>query len=425
MGIEENIFDINRVLKNEYHSRKNILREKNIELIFEMGKTIPRELKGNDVAFTNLLSILLDFILKNIKSKEILLSLEAPNDFLYEELISFKITETGISKEKILAFLEVDLENNLKLLDGKINYDSDVDIHIDIPFIIGELGYRRHYRLPKKSMLNKKVLIITESDNITRSITTMLKYFPYDVDIRFKEFKEENINLSMYDLMIMEDKLVTESFLSILKKIQNEKDLKFVVLCDEDAARQYNRLCVSTCLVKPITQESIFELIVSVFEHPVPKHSQKKASLDTKIKEISSKNNTKIKETSNPLHSIIEEKKSKYTMILDTRIGLENAKKYGTRYSDELENFLETFDRSDLYFRQIVNEKQTTKIKDFCIDLEKQSKIIGAESMQKFADIVSLIFVYDKLEMLPIYPGRYHIELEKLIIDIEKYLGYR
>ena len=62
----------------------------------------------------------------------------------------------------------------------------------------------------------------------------------------------------------------------------------------------------------------------------------------------------------------------------------------------------------------------TKKIKEFCIDLEKHAKLIGAESMLKFADIVSLNFVYNKLDMLPIYPGKYHIELQKLIVEIKK-----
>jgi hypothetical protein len=125
------------------------------------------------------------------------------------------------------------------------------------------------------------------------------------------------------------------------------------------------------------------------------------------------------------MNKMIEEKKSAHVVVLDTRKGLENSKKQGLIYSDELQKFLETFDKSDLYFRQIVNEKQSNKIKDFCIDLEKQSKLIGAEGMQKFADIISLIFVYDKLDMLPIYPGRYHIELGKLTSEIKKYLYIR
>ena len=79
--------------------------------------------------------------------------MSAPEDFMYEESISFRIQRHIYLKKKYLAFLETGLGNNLELLNGKIVYDKDVDIHLEIPFIIGELGFRRHYRLPLKSML--------------------------------------------------------------------------------------------------------------------------------------------------------------------------------------------------------------------------------------------------------------------------------
>jgi hypothetical protein len=94
----------------------------------------------------------------------------------------------------------------------------------------------------------------------------------------------------------------------------------------------------------------------------------------------------------------------------------------GLKYSAELKNFLDSFERSDIYFREIVNENATSKIKTFCVDLEKHAKLIGADSMLKLAETVSLIFVYNKLDILPIYPGKYHIELQKLIPEIKKEL---
>jgi len=129
--------------------------------------------------------------------------------------------------------------------------------------------------------------------------------------------------------------------------------------------------------------------------------------------------------TNENLNQIIEQKRDIKAALLNTELGEENTKKMGLNYTKELKKFIEVFDRSDIYFRQIVNEKSTNKIKEFCIDLEKQSKLIGAESMSRFGDIVSLIFVYEKLDMLPIYPGRYHIELQNLLEAIRKHLGIK
>ena len=157
----------------------------------------PRELRGNDIAFQQLFLTLFTFILNNSNQKEILLTLTAPEDFMYEESISFIIKETQIPKEKVLAFLETGLGNTLELLNGKIAYDKDADIHLEIPFIIGELGFRRYYRLPLASMLRKKVLLIVESETVGTSIMHMFKYFAYDVDLGYKQFKEEKIDVTI------------------------------------------------------------------------------------------------------------------------------------------------------------------------------------------------------------------------------------
>jgi len=423
MSTMEHLFDINSVLKNSYITLKQLREEKQIELIFDMDTTIPRELRGNDVVFQQLLATLLSFVFQNSTRKELLLSLSAPKDFLYEESISFKMNNTDIPKEKVLAFLETGLGNNLKILNGNIVYDNESDIHLKIPFTIGELGYRRHYRLPTKTMLEKKVLLVVKSQNVMKSMGKMFKYFPYDVDFARKEKK---VHLSKYDLVVIEDHLVTESFSHKISQIQEKTDLKYVIWGNDNNVN-YAPVTVSTHLSRPVTQESIFELIVLLFSYDTPQ--KKKKIVTSQILEdvrqpsdIVVPESLKMKPEDQGLQNLIEEKKSQHVAILDTRLGLENAKKKGLLYSQELENFIENFNKSDLYFRQIVNEKQTNKIKDFCIDLEKQAKIIGAESMLKFSDTVSLIFVYDKLDMLPIYPGRYHMELTKLVSEIKKYL---
>jgi hypothetical protein len=233
------------------------------------------------------------------------------------------------------------------------------------------------------------------------------------------------MNLSDYDVVVMEDNLVTESFKANIKEAQKTKKLKFVLL-GEEGLEGCGSVCA--CLVKPITQESIFELIISLFNESstVTKSTQTQDIIQVKqpLQTLGARDLPEMNtETGNStLQTIIESKRAMHVEVLDISKGLDNAQAMGLLYSDELEKFLEVFDRSDLYFRQIVNEKAENKIKEFCIDLEKQAKVIGAESMLKFADIVSLIFVYDKLDMLPIYPGRYHIELDKLVTAIKKYL---
>ena len=417
----ENLFDINHILKHSFVACDKVMHEKKIELIFDVNTTIPRELRGKNMILEQLLISVLGFVLQSTRKHEIILALDAPEDFLFEEEISFVISQAGIVKEKVLAFLETELGHSLIDLNGKIVYDEN-DIHLAIPSTIGELGFRRHYRLPLKSMLGKKVLILVKSESLSQSMVKMFHYFSYDVD---SVFHKESMLLTEYDLVMIEDNLVTEHFIKLLRIAIANVNLRYVLVGNQHGVFEHDSDMVDMHLIKPVTQESVFELIVSLFAHDTP-HKKKKIVMsqtlepETKSSNVSVTEDVKIKSEDQSIHHLIEEKKSQHVEVLDTKLGLENAKKKGLIYSKELENFLEIFNKSDLYFRQIVNEKQTNKIKDFCIDLEKQAKIIGAESILKFSDTVSLIFVYDKLDMLPIYPGRYHAELTKLTAEIKK-----
>ncbi len=428
----EKTFDINGVLLKVFSSLEPIKCEKNIELIYEMEASIPKELKGDVAVFTRLLSKVLTFVFQNTNRKEIVLSLYAPDDFLYEEFISFKMNDTHIPKERIRDYLENNINKELEILEGNIAYDQDSDIYLNIPFQINELGYRRHYRLPDISMLGKKVLLISESKKITQSINKMFMYFHYEVDTGFEEFQKQGNDLSQYDILVIDDCFATTTFEQIVAKVQKKIPIKYVLLRDSHIIEVKNSEVVSTHLIKPVTQESIFELIAALFHNhiqPVSNRSEvtkcvvdlEKILYKSIKEEIASANNL----SHDNLNHIIEKKKDHKSSLLNTKLGEENTKKMGLIYKKELKKFLEVFDRSDIYFRQIVNEKSSNKIKEFCIDLEKQSKLIGAESMFRFSDIVSLIFVYEKLDMLPIYPGRYHIELQNLLEAIRKHLGIK
>jgi len=280
-------------------------------------------------------------------------------------------------------------------------------------------------------MLGKKVLLIGSSEQVSQSIKNMFNYFLYEVDVGFDAFKSQGNDLTPYDILIVEDKLNTEEFEHIIAKVQQNIPLKYVLLKDAHVL-EAKTISVSTHLIKPVTEECIYELIVSLFKNETAKEETRSKALKNIVdleKVLQTKKNdlngNKISQAGvmeENLNTMIESKKGHDLAILDREMGEENTKNMGLKYANELKNFLDTFDRSDIYFRQIVNEKAANKIKEFCIDLEKHAKLIGAESMLKFADIVSLIFVYNKLDMLPIYPGKYHIELQKLIEEIKKEL---
>ncbi len=267
----EDIFNVNKVLTTLFSSIKITACAKNIELIYEMDSTVPRKLRGDPEALLQLLTKMLTFVFQNTDRKEIVLSLSAPDDFVYEEFISFRIKETNITKERTLIFLETNLSQELKLLDGKIIYDEKniSDICLSIPFKNIELGFRRHYRLPNKTIVGKKILLLCANEKTAQSLKNMFEYFLYDVHIGFDEFKKYGNDLTTYNILIISEKIITEEFKKIIIKAQEYAALKYVLFQEYDVLEDNDIKTDSENFVKPITQEKIFDLIVSLFNDEI------------------------------------------------------------------------------------------------------------------------------------------------------------
>ncbi len=263
----EDTFNINKVLTTLFSSLKNIANEKRIEVIYEMDSTIPRKLRGDSESLLQLLSKVLTFVLQHSDRKEIILSLSSVEDFLYEEFISFKVPKTNIEKEKLLTFLETQVSKEIEMLDGKIVdvQDDTSEIHLSIPFKNFELGFRRHYRLPNKNVVGKKILLLCSNDQTAQSLKKMFQYFLYNVHVGMDELKKHGNDLALYDILIISEKMVTEKTQETIEKVQKRAPLKYVLLRDPDDLDDDIKTDPES-FVKPITQEKIFDLIISLYD---------------------------------------------------------------------------------------------------------------------------------------------------------------
>ncbi len=264
----EDIFNINKVLITLFSSIKSIANEKGIELIYEMDSTIPKKLRGDSKSLLLLLSKILTFVFQNSNRKEIVLSLSSVEDFLYEEFISFRIEKTNIEKEKLLTFLETNVRKEIEILGGNIvdDHENIADIHLSIPFKNFELGFRRHYRLTDKNLVGKKILLLCSNDKTAQSLKKMFKYFLYDVDVGIHELKKHGNDLTVYDILIISEKIITEKTKETIAKAQERAPLKYVLLRDPDDLEDDDIKTDSEHFIKPITQEKIFDLIVSLYD---------------------------------------------------------------------------------------------------------------------------------------------------------------
>jgi len=405
----QNLFNINKVLKDIYFQLQDVCSAKNIELIYNMSKTLPKELRGDYKRIESMMVIILKELFGNCEGVEIVMSVEAQEDFIYEGTVYFNIMNIPLKEDEFFDKIKELIKDDLKALNGTFDYSTIGVLEIGIPLVIGELGFRRHYRLPSKSLLQKNILLIIHSQNVTLSVTRMFKYFPYNVDISFKKFREDKYSLVDYDLVVIEDSLIDSRFLELISVAKDEKDIKLVIFRNKESDFEVSQ--ASGYLHKPVTQESVFELIVSLFtSEGIPSDSFDRRSSN---RESFSKDD---------FERLLEDKKSTYQEVLDTKEGLKKARKTDKSYYDVLKEFLEAFEKSDLYFREIINAKSYDEIQQFYKDLKRGADLIGAKSMYQFVETLELVFEYKKFDYLPIYPGRYHLELQRLLKEIREYL---
>jgi len=440
----EKCFDINMLLMTVYAALESAREEEQIELVYDIDATVPKELRGDVESVTHVLTQMLIFIFQNSPNHEVIMHLRAPKDFLYEESVTFEVSDTGISREKAMSFFDVRLKPALERLDATTGYEpKSAKISIAIPFKLHDLGNRRYYRLPDIGMLGKKVLLISKSKIVAQSLQKMFRYFLYEVDEGVEAYRRSGSNLAVYDIFILEDSLLTPGIEELVVKVQENYDLKFVILQNADNAAAYHQNFISAFLVKPVMQESIYELIVSLFEADVEDRKIKKdagrpiINMEKYIIDAFKKSEAaylkmeQIKEGTMPLPQYKREVETlapkiddnyKNIPVLNVQLGKEKSKKLGKDYSKALKEFVEIFDHSDTYFRDIAQGKAVWQIKEFAIDLEKKAAQIGAERMTKLAENINLLFVYENLDMLPVYTGKYHLELKKLLAEIHAYL---
>jgi hypothetical protein len=401
-------------------------------------------MKGNADALAHLLTHMMLFLMPYSLYRELVLHVSAPDDFLYQEKVRFyfDLSAFDTNERKVRHFFETRLKLLLEKLDAK-GYVDEKQVGVEVPLKIKELGNRRHYRLPDIRMLGKKVLLICENPLITATIAKMFRYFLYEVDEGAEAYKKRGSNLAAYDIFVLDKTLYNDGIRRLVTQVRLHKDLKFVLITKAVSNETTPDPLVSAYLVKPVMQESIFELIISLYEEDAKKkridinddievidmeryidtafERSEKAYIDMLKKQHSHKHLFDESDVELP-DLAIGEVDWDALAVLDRSVGKERCKEMHCNYIEALRKFLDKFNRSDYYFREIAMGKSAVQTKEFAIDLEKSAHLIGAERMEQLAKLIEMMFVYGKLDEMKVFVNRYHLELKKLIVEISRVL---
>ncbi|MDD3591030.1 MAG: response regulator [Sulfurovum sp.] len=308
LGVTNNLIDFLRLkskkieINNKPFNLNNVLNEvsgllgtkyagKELELIFDVDNNVPRYMIGDSLHIGRVLTNLFEYMFSQLTDEE--LKLEVSMFSSHEEKIDmqFRLRDTGPGiptdgleslfvpyyDEERGAYMGLGLfiaKSLTELMGGTLYAESregkGTTFLLDLPLKLVDSGNRRRYRLPDKVLTEKRVLVVDSSFNAALAIKKMFAYFRHDVQvIRKEDFEFSMPKMDGYDIVILNESLYREKVLRYLQKIKTEKgDLKIISLNNLLNVKEsdfYDGL-IDAHLFKPVNQERVFELIISLYD---------------------------------------------------------------------------------------------------------------------------------------------------------------
>jgi ribosomal protein L7Ae-like RNA K-turn-binding protein len=97
----------------------------------------------------------------------------------------------------------------------------------------------------------------------------MFQYFLYEVDSGLDAYTKNGSNLSRYDIVVISESMTTPKLETLIGKVQQKSSLKYVIVQSSNVVGTRQRSVETAYLIKPAMQESIYELIISLFKDEV------------------------------------------------------------------------------------------------------------------------------------------------------------
>jgi CheY-like chemotaxis protein len=300
-------FNLNNVLNELSGTLCSRFNGSKVELIFDIDNSIPRRLIGDSLHLGQILNNILENSMESLVDEELKLKISMFSTFEDKIELQFQIIDSGsgmTEDEKDSLFIPYydDKDSQyvglglfvakelVSMMDGELSVQSSSGkgstFTITLPFIMVDPENKRRYRLPVKELTDKKVFIVDSSYNSALAIKKMFAYFKHDVKvISIEKFMQSKPKLTSYDIVVLDESLLSIRTLDYLKLIKAEKEFKIIALNSLLRVAQ-NKVThdnlIDKVLMKPLNQERVFEVITSLYE-------PKRESLDIDNKTIGSK----------------------------------------------------------------------------------------------------------------------------------------
>jgi len=289
LDIENIEFNLNTTLENVSNMISLKAEDKGLELVFDIDNSVPAMIKGDPLRLGQVIINLMNNAVKFTKSGEVILKIKMLSKEEGDEILQFEVSDTGIGLTKkqidklFQSFSQADSSIGRKyggtglgltiskqlveLMGGKIWVESEYGKGSSFIFTIKtEQLERRSYRLPSRSLMGKKVLIVDANAKTSDALSQMLAYFGYSA---LHAANEENALLMVeensFDIIFIDKHIMS---ICNNEKMTNNCNAKIVFMegglqLTNDS--MFSHIKIDAHLAKPFNQKMVFSLILELF----------------------------------------------------------------------------------------------------------------------------------------------------------------
>ena len=283
--IQNEVFNFNHVLNEVAGLLNTKYKQNDIELIFDIDKKVPRHMFADSENMGQILINLLEYFIQNSRNKEVKLDVIVTADLEDELQLKFKIAADVKIKDKETLFhsyydedagryigLGLYVAKELTyLMNGELEIKDDGKQASCLIFTLPveeKNKEKRKYRLPNKSLVAKKILIVDQNDNAALAIEKLFVYFKADVTVlSSEEFQQNKPDFTLYEIVALSNSLFDIDVIRVLREAKKTHDLKIISLDNLFTSRKMILSEeIDIRLKKPLTQEYVFDTLVELYD---------------------------------------------------------------------------------------------------------------------------------------------------------------
>ena len=292
-------FDLNDVLESLSDNIGIEANKKGIHFLYQVANSLPKKYIGDPLRISQILLNLISNAIKftseggvylNIKERQrhdavITLEFEVEDtgigltqDQIESAFALFSQTESSTSRVYGGTGLGLAISKELVELMGgtiscqKADNDKGACFVFTIELQMYDPNEQRIYRLPSKSMMFKRALIIDTNAQSIEFLTQKLEYFHYNV-VALTSLSEVSKKETHFDLLFLDEMLFDERSVGYLNSIKASYAVKMILV-----ETLYNKMKNSKLpfvfdhqLIKPFSQQRIVDMVVELYSDVMPK----------------------------------------------------------------------------------------------------------------------------------------------------------